>query len=272
MLRIDDLDGARCKPQYLAQQLQDLTWFGIAWDNDAADGAYHQSRRKHYYEAAWRCLFEQGHLYPSPHSRKDVERCLSAPHAGEGEVVFPTELRPYYVQDQSCVGLGSRAHLPADLCQAVAPGKVNWRFRVPDGRAVTFTDTNCGPQRFIAGTDFGDFLVWRADDMASYELAVVVDDLDMGVTEVVRGEDLLLSTARQLLLMEVLLLQRDVRDGGGDNSSTSKKVPTYFHCPLVMDKDGMRMAKRCASTTLQSLREESGLMPSNIKEMYSLPM
>jgi glutamyl/glutaminyl-tRNA synthetase len=108
------------------------------------------------------------------------------------------------------------------------PGKVNWRFRVPDGRTIQFHDVNMGPQAFTAGVDFGDFIVWRGDGVASYELAVVVDDLAMGVTEVVRGGDLLLSTARQLLLYEHLC--------------EPSSVPSFFHCPLVRDATGKRLA------------------------------
>jgi glutamyl/glutaminyl-tRNA synthetase len=99
---------------------------------------------------------------------------------------------------------------------------MNWRFRVPDGEAIEFADENMGPQRFVAGRDFGDFLVWRKDGMPSYELAVVADDIAMGITEVVRGEDLLLSTARQLLIYRAL----------------GREPPRYYHCPLVLDENG----------------------------------
>merc|ERR1711991_13575 len=115
----------------------------------------------------------------APHSRKDIELSISAPHEGDKEIIFPKTLR----QDR-----------PSGLEE---PGKVNWRFRVPDNLVIEFNDIHYGPQSFTTGVDFGDFLIWRgSDNIASYELAVVVDDHEMGVTEVVRGQDLLLSTAR----------------------------------------------------------------------------
>ena len=115
---------------------------------------------------------------------------------------------------------------------------VNWRFRVPDGETIEFVDENLGIQRFGAGRDFGDFLVWRKDGIPSYELAVVADDIAMGITEVVRGEDLLLSTARQILLYR----------------SLGCEAPSYYHCPLVLDESGRRLAKRHQSLGLREIR------------------
>jgi len=257
LLRIEDIDLPRCKPEFLPQMFQDLNWLGLCWNNDATQSEYFQSARVEFYREAWKVLLNLGVIYPSPHSRKDVERCMSAPHAGEGEPVFPVELRPTYMQQQPSIYNVEEAHLAASLCPLDLQGlneptMVNWRFRVPDGRVVTFTDGYYGPQSFLAGRDFGDFVVWSgALGTASYELAVVVDDLAMGVTEVVRGQDLLLSTARQLLLAELLspLL------GRGQRGSHPLR---YYHCPLVLDSAGKRLAKRCASTTVAGLRE-SGL-------------
>ena len=253
LLRIEDLDAPRCKPQFLPQMLEDLAWVGISWDNDALQPEYSQSTRKALYLNAWRRLYELGCVYPSPHSRKDVEKCLSAPHESDGgDPVFPTELRPAFA-----AAAALQCEYPPDLRGLVAPTRgVNWRLRVPDGRAVCFTDGSFGPQCFTAGEDFGDFVVWSgASDMPSYELAVVVDDLEMGVTEVVRGKDLLLSTARQLLLVEALspLFGRGGKGG----------VPlSYYHCPLVLDSTGLRMAKRTPQTTLKGLRE-AGVTPQD---------
>jgi len=160
---------------------------------------------------------------------------ITAPHEGDTEVIFPVSLRAE----------------PGSFSNELDnPGNVNWRFRVPIGRAVCFDDHLCGPQQFFAGTDFGDFVVWSSSlQMPSYELAVVVDDADMGITEVVRGCDLLLSTARQILLYEALELS----------------VPSFFHCPLMRDSEGRRMAKRerDGSTTLKGLRD-SGWTPDKI--------
>ena len=129
------------------------------------------------------------------------------------------------------------------------PAGVNWRFRVPDGEAITFVDTRQGSQTYVAGEDFGDFVVWRRDDVPAYQLAVVVDDQAMQITEVVRGADLLKSTARQLLLIRAL--------GYG--------VPTYYHCHLVRDEAGVRLAKRHDALSLRALREK-GLSPEEILE------
>ena len=119
------------------------------------------------------------------------------------------------------------------------PMGVNWRFRVADGEEVCFTDLHLGPQRMVAGRDFGDFIVWRRDDVPAYQLAVVVDDAAMRISEVVRGADLLKSTARQILLFRALGLA----------------VPDYYHCDLVRDEAGVRLAKRHDALSIRKLRE-----------------
>jgi glutamyl-tRNA synthetase len=124
---------------------------------------------------------------------------------------------------------------------------VNWRFRVLDGKAIEFVDRNLGPQSFVAGRDFGDFVVWRRDDVPAYQLAVTVDDAQMQITEVVRGADLLKSTARQLLLFKAL----------------DYAAPAYYHCSLVRDSTGMRMAKRYDSASIRHLREK-GVTPTQL--------
>jgi glutamyl-tRNA synthetase len=124
---------------------------------------------------------------------------------------------------------------------------VNWRFQVPDGEAVRFVDGRFGPQEFVAGRDFGDFVIWRHDDSPSYQLAVVADDAAMRVSEVVRGADLLKSTARQLLLFRTL----------------GWRAPTFYHCPLVTDDSGARLAKRHDGLSLRRLREQ-GVTPIEV--------
>jgi glutamyl-tRNA synthetase len=129
---------------------------------------------------------------------------------------------------------------------------VNWRFRVPDGGRVSFTDLNLGPQSYVAGHEFGDFLVWRRDDVPAYQLAVVVDDAAMRISEVVRGADLLKSTARQLLLIRAL----------------DYFTPDYFHCELLRDSAGKRLAKRHDALSIRHLRE-SGRSTEEIIQMSS---
>jgi glutamyl-tRNA synthetase len=128
---------------------------------------------------------------------------------------------------------------------------VNWRFRVPDGEEIVFVDLKQGRQTFVAGRDFGDFAVWRRDDVPAYQLAVVTDDALMGITEVVRGADLLKSTARQILLQRAL----------------GYETPAYFHCDLVTDERGERLAKRHASLSLRRLRA-AGLTPEQVRERF----
>jgi glutamyl-tRNA synthetase len=132
--------------------------------------------------------------------------------------------------------------------EVVEPGSFTWRFRVPDGEVVQFVDRNLGPQRFVAGRDFGDFVVWRRDGIPSYQLACVADDAAMKITEVVRGEDLLKSTARQILLNRAL---------GFDN-------PDWFHGRLVMDSNGRRLAKRHDALSLRAMRL-NGMTPQEVQ-------
>ena len=129
--------------------------------------------------------------------------------------------------------------------------RVNWRLRVPDGETFTFQDGHFGRQEFVAGRDFGDFVVWRSDGFPSYQLAVVVDDHGMGITEVVRGADLLLSTARQQLLYRAL----------------GWEAPAFFHCPLMTDVQGVRLAKRHDALSLRTLRAQ-GATPESLRAQW----
>lgn len=238
VLRIEDLDRDRCKPEYSAALLEDLAWFGFCWQEGPDVGGtfqpYAQRDRQSFYSQTWQQLNQLGAIYPSPHSRKDVANALSAPHEGDREVIFPAELRP------------------AAWDAVTEPGEVNWRFRVPDGETIAFTDQNLGTQRYVAGQDFGDFIVWRRDGLPSYDLAVVTDDHAMAISEVVRGEDLLLATAKQILLYRAL----------------GWKIPDFYHCPLVRDAAGKRLAKRDRAKSLRSLREQ-GITPELIRRTWS---
>jgi glutamyl-tRNA synthetase len=183
------------------------------------------------YIAAFESLRANGMIYPCECSRKDVARALSAPHGGDEEPIYPGTCR-----------------LRIDRSGTTPRAGVNWRFHVPDERRVGFVDTGFGVQSFIVGKDFGDFLVWRRDDQPSYQLAVVVDDAAMQISEVVRGADLLLSTARQLLLCEALHL----------------RPPSFHHCELMTDAHGIRLAKRDDSLALRTLRSE-GRTPEELR-------
>lgn len=220
--RTEDLDKSRCRSEYVEAAMRDLRSFGLSWQEGPDMGGpfepYVQSERVPWYLEIWRRLHASGRIYPCSLSRKDVRGALSAPHAIDFDPVFPPHLRPPKKSGED----------------ALSPGSTNWRFQVPDGKAVTFNDGRCGPQSFVAGQDFGDFLVWRKDGCPSYELAVVADDLAMKITEVVRGEDLLKSTARQLLIFEAL----------------AADAPAYYHCELILDCKGRRLAKRDGANRL----------------------
>ncbi|MDE1170873.1 MAG: tRNA glutamyl-Q(34) synthetase GluQRS [Verrucomicrobium sp.] len=217
VLRIEDLDPQRCRPEFSKGMIEDLRWLGLDWD----EGPVHQSARRPLFLDAWRRLRDGGWIYPCARSRRDVAEAALAPH--EEEPIYPPAWRA----------------APEEALSWAEPRGVNWRFRVPDGETLSFPDGARGEVRRTAGADFGDFLVWNRDDVPAYELAVVVDDLAMDITEVVRGEDLLTSTCRQLLLYRAL--------GGAP--------PAFYHCPLVRDAEGRRLSKRGGALELRALRE-----------------
>jgi glutamyl-tRNA synthetase len=235
LYRDEDLDPDRCRPAFAEAAMADLRWLGIDWD----EGPSHQSGRTAVHRAAWERLRQAGHIYPCRCSRRDLREAAQAPHEDGAEPLYPGTCRP-------AVGTGVDSQWP----EAPGMGEVCWRFRVREGEPVAFVDGRLGRQVFVAGRAFGDFVVWRRDGIPAYELAVVVDDAAMGVTEVVRGADLLLSTARQILLYRALGLA----------------VPAFFHTPLVGDADGRRLAKRHQAASLESLRQ-SGLGPDEVLAM-----
>jgi glutamyl/glutaminyl-tRNA synthetase len=241
VLRNEDLDPQRSKPGFVDAMLEDLHWLGMHWqegpDVGGTFGPYSQSQRRELYASVWRDLLAGGFLYPCTCSRRELAGIAQAPH---DDAPDPRRLR--FEGDEGPMYPGTcRAKSGADLVsQYASPAGVNWRFRVPDGEAVTFHDGHFGPQRFVAGEDFGDFPVWRRDDVPAYQLAVVADDHAMQITEVVRGADLLLSTARQILIFRAL--------GWGE--------PQWYHCPLVLDEHGERLAKRHDALAIRTLREQ----------------
>ena len=241
ILRNEDLDSQRCQPEFVQAMMDDLRWLGIEWaegpDRGGPCGPYTQSERRGLYMEAWKRLLDSGMIYACTCSRKDVAQAAGAPNDLDDEPVYPGTCRPWTVEHKA-----ARLRLRGTAEAAVstsAPAGVNWRFRVPEGEEIRFTDLHLGPQRMIAGRDFGDFVVWRRDDVPAYQLAVVVDDAAMGITEVVRGSDLLKSTARQILLFRALGLA----------------VPDYYHCDLVRDAAGVRLAKRHDALSIRKLRE-----------------
>lgn len=227
VFRNEDLDPQRCKSEFAQAMMDDLQWLGIRWqegpDVGGSSAPYEQSRRRELYVATWRKLRDGGFLYPCTCSRKDLTTSATAPNEGDDEPLYPGRCRDKI----------------AEAVLYESPLGVNWRFRVPDGQTIAFEDLRQGPQQFVAGRDFGDFVVWRRDDVPAYQLAVVADDATMQITEVVRGTDLLKSTARQLLLIRAL----------------GVSIPAYYHCDLVRDETGMRLAKRHDSLSLRTLRE-----------------
>ncbi len=240
IFRNEDMDSQRCRPEFVQAMLEDLRWLGIEWsegpDCGGPVGPYTQSERREFYLDAWRRLREMGMIYPCTCSRKDVALAAGAPNELDDEPVYPGRCRPQ--QEQRSLAPHDRVKDTVPHNQ-VEPAGVNWRFRVSAGEEICFNDLLLGVQRVIAGRDFGDFIVWRRDDVPAYQLAVVVDDAAMGITEVVRGADLLKSTARQILLFRALRL----------------RMPDYYHCDLVRDEAGMRLAKRHDSLSIRKLRE-----------------
>jgi glutamyl-tRNA synthetase len=238
VLRNEDLDPSRSRPEFAEAMMEDLRWFGFRWQEGPDCGGpyapYAQSERRDFYRAGFEKLRSAGRVYPCHCSRQDVLRALQAPHAGEDEPVYPGTCRPTV----------KRTSRPAER-------PPNWRFLVADGEVVEFEDGARGPQRFVAGRAFGDFVVWRHDDVPSYQLAVVLDDAAMRISEVVRGEDLLLSTARQLLLYRALGLD----------------APSFYHCSLLTDNAGRRLAKREDALSLRALRGQ-GMTPQDIRRTW----
>ena len=241
LMRMDDLDPQRRKDSYAAAAREDLHWLGLGWEAEVR-----QSERLELYRAAMEQLLRQGDVYACTCTRKDLQGATQAPHEDSNdEPLYNGRCRPEVLPKQGAAADGNR--LPG-LPAAPLRIAINYRFRVNDNESVHFCDGHCGPQSFVAGVDFGDFLVWRKDGLPSYQLACVVDDADMGITEVVRGRDLLKSTARQILLGRALGLAE----------------PRYFHTELLRDEHGLRFAKRHDALSLRALRE-AGVSPEGIR-------
>lgn len=230
VMRMEDLDHPKVKARAAREALDDLRWLGLDWDEGPDCGGPHapyiQTARVASYRAALDRLRADERVYPCTCSRRDVQNAQSAPHAGEQGLHYPGTCVGRYASYEE-----AQADLPPDRLPA-------WRFRVP-ARATSFTDGFHGPQHSRVVESVGDFTLARHPDGAGYMLAVVVDDTAMGITEVLRGDDLLATTHRQLLLYEALGLS----------------PPAFVHVPLVVGANGRRLAKRHGDTRIASIRE-----------------
>lgn len=231
ILRIDDLAGPRVKRDRIADVLHDLQWLGLDWDGDPIL----QSDRLDSYRAAMQTLTQAAVAYPCDLSRKEIELAQAAPHApsndAPGEVRFPPELRPPIT--------------PCDFDHEAESR--SWRL-VVDDRDVRFHDAFAGDQVSNPSQSVGDFVIWTKAGEPAYQLATVVDDHAFGVTDVIRGDDLLDSAARQILVFEALDLA---------------PLPTFLHLPLVIGEDGRRLAKRHGDTRISAYRD-AGVAPERI--------
>jgi glutamyl-tRNA synthetase len=234
LLRIEDLDGPRIKRGADQQAIDDLRWLGMDWD----EGPIYQSARREAYADAVRQLIEIGRAYPCICTRKEVDLAASAPHAEDGAAVYPGTCRGKFASIDDARGASGRE--PAI------------RFNVGD-EVVDFVDHVRGAQRFEMAR-LGDFVIQKADLTPAYQLSVVVDDAEMGVTDIVRGNDLIDSTPRQIMLYRALGL--------------ADRIPKYYHLPLVVGADGRRLAKRHGDTRLAHYRD-LGVPASRVLELLA---
>jgi len=294
IFRNEDLDYQRCKPEFVKAMYEDLRWLGLDWDEgpdssfqsghsgepghldlggtvgdvashgsrvnhggvDRGDsGPYSQSERRSFYLDAWRKLRDSGLIYPCTCSRKDLERALSAPHEEPRNTCGTAALAGVPAADDELPYPGACRDKIGAARDYESPAGVSWRFKVPDNETISFDDGYFGRQEFVAARDFADFLLWRRDDIPAYQLAVVVDDAAMQITEVVRGADLLKSTARQLLLIRAL----------------GYSTPACFHCPLLRDEKNVRLAKRHDALSLWKLREQ-GVTAEELRKRFEEEM
>lgn len=237
ILRIEDLDPQRSRMEYARMIEDDLHWLGLDWDEGGLDGMgnrgpYLQSLRSGLYERYLQRLMDTGLTYPCYCSRAEI-MATQAPHQSDGRIVYQGTCRPKW--------LTNAMSRPAEnACGPVenASVKATTRLYVPD-ETISFSDRVYGPQSVNLAEHCGDFILRRKDGAWAYQLAVVVDDAEMGVTEIVRGSDLLLSSAQQIYLYRLLGLP----------------IPDFAHIPLVCNADGRRLSKRDSSLSLEALRE-----------------
>jgi len=233
ILRMEDLDLPRVKPGSSEQIIEDLRWLGLDWDEGAGvnhtgggpSAPYQQSARDPFYQQAFEQLLDQGVIYPCYCSRKDIQQAASAPHSHEHGPIYPGTCRDPKIR--------------AEMEQRHPDKVAAWRYRVP-ARTITFEDQVVGSVSQTLDREVGDFVIKRADGLFAYQFAVVVDDGMMGITDVVRGADLLDSTARQIELFEAL----------------GYAVPNFWHVPLMVDESGTRLSKRGGADSLELWRQQ----------------
>ncbi|HEX4123314.1 MAG TPA: tRNA glutamyl-Q(34) synthetase GluQRS [Tepidisphaeraceae bacterium] len=230
LLRIEDLDGPRIKAGADRELIEDLRWLGLDWDGPPI----YQSSRVNLYQQAIAKLVESKQAYACVCTRREAALAASAPHSEDRTAIYSGRCRGRFISPEEARRQTGR---PAAI-----------RFLVPN-ETITFVDELLGEKRFDMSRELGDFVIAKADGTPAYQLAVVVDDADMGVTEVVRGDDLLDSTPRQLLLYRALRLEAN--------------RPRYWHLPLVVGPDGRRLAKRHGDTRLSAYRQ-AGVRPERI--------
>lgn len=235
ILRVEDLDGPRIKPQFTQQALDDLVWLGIDWDQ----GPVIQSERAQLYHHVTKQLLETRQAYPCVCTRKEVEQASSAPHSEDGSTIYPGTCRDRFESvEHAYQTTGKRPAI---------------RFKVPPVR-FQFRDQFAGVRTFDLQQQIGDFVIAKPDGFAAYQLAVVVDDAEFGVNLVIRGDDLIDSVPRQVLVYQAL--------------KWDTRVPTYYHIPLVVGPDGRRLAKRHGDSRVSFYRQ-SGVSADRIRALLA---
>ncbi|MDO5484337.1 MAG: tRNA glutamyl-Q(34) synthetase GluQRS [Desulfovibrionaceae bacterium] len=229
IFRLEDIDPQRSRPEYASALLEDMRWLGLDWDEGpdrgGPAGPYTQSARGEHYAAALARLDAAGLVYPCFCTRKELRQLAAAPHVDDAGAPYPGTCRSLSESRRAALIQSGR--------------KAALRLRCPE-IPLCFTDLALGPQSFRLSDCGGDFALRRSDGVWAYQLAVAVDDALMGVTQVVRGRDILLSTPRQLAILRFL----------------GYTAPAYGHVPLLLDGEGERLAKRHQSLSLRHLREQ----------------
>jgi len=260
ILRMEDIDLQRAKRELGEALIADLKWLGFDWD----EGPYWQSERYPFYERILQKLKAAENIYPCYCNRARIQNISSAPHVGEIPHLYDGHCRHLSAEEQTFL---------------VKQKEPSWRVKCKNCQVI-FDDLWQGLQKFSLRTDYDDFVVRRADKMFAYNLAVVLDDMVMGVTEVIRGEDLLASTADQIFLQHMIApyISRDQQSFSNREVYTKANVMAetelrttmvYGHAPLLIDADGIRLSKRQEAITIEELRNR-GVTASQILSFLAI--